>query len=134
VGDADEEVPNEARYRVAERSPAAPIDRLEQDNLLEDIERIQGRIERLDVVFAQRSSASPRARLLTSIPGLSHFGAMALASRVGRIERIPRARNLANYWGLTPGCRNSGEKTQRLGSISKAGSGMARWLLAQVAY
>ena len=39
-----------------------------------------------------------------------------------------------NYWGLTPGCRNSGETTQRLGSITKAGSPMARWLLAQVTH
>jgi transposase len=51
---------------------------------------------------------------------------------VGRIERFPRSHSLANFWGLTPGCRNSGEKTQRLGSITKAGSSMARWLLAQV--
>ena len=61
------------------------------------------------------------------------FTATGLASRVGRVERFPRAHSLANYWGLTPGCRNSGENNQRLGSITKAGSGMARWLLAQVA-
>jgi hypothetical protein len=54
--------------------------------------------------------------------------------RVGRVERFPRANSLANYWGLTPGCRNSGETNQRLGRITKAGSGMARWLLAQVTY
>src|SRR5260370_224921 len=59
---------------------------------------------------------------------------MSLACRVGRVERFPRAHSLANYWGLTPGCRNSGENNQRLGSITKAGSSMARWLLAQVAY
>ena len=52
---------------------------------------------------------------------------------MGRVERFPRAHSLANYWGLTPGCRNSGENNQRLGRITKAGSGMARWLLAQVA-
>lgn len=110
------------------------IDRLELDDLLEDIDRIQRRIERLEEAIAQRSSSSPEARLLTSIPGVSHFGATALACRIGRVERFPRARSLANYWGLTPGCRNSGEKSQRLGSITKAGSGMARWLLVQVAY
>lgn len=110
------------------------IDRLELDHLLEDIERIQQRIERLEEAIAQRSLASPEARILTSIPGVSHFAATALACRVGKVERFPRARSLANYWGLTPGCRNSGEKSQRLGSITKAGSGMARWLLAQVAY
>jgi transposase len=36
--------------------------------------------------------------------------------------------------GAHPGCRNSGENTQRLGNITKAGSGMARWLLAQVTH
>jgi transposase len=38
---------------------------------------------------------------------------------------------LANYFGLTPGCRNSGEATQRLGSITKQGSKMVRYLLGQ---
>jgi transposase len=55
-----------------------------------------------------------------------------LACRVGNVKRFPRSSSLANYWGLTPGCRNSGEKSQRLGNITKAGSSMARWLLAQV--
>ena len=41
---------------------------------------------------------------------------------------------MPNYWGLTPGCRNSGESDQRLGRITKAGSPAARWLLAQLVY
>lgn len=68
------------------------------------------------------------------MPGVGHFTATALACRVGRVERFPRSHSLANYWGLTPGCRNSGENNQRLGSITKAGSSMARWLLAQVVH
>jgi transposase len=55
-----------------------------------------------------------------------------LASRIGPIERFARPSSLANYWGLTPGCRNSGEATDRLGSITKQGSAMARFILAQV--
>ena len=70
--------------------------------------------------------------LLTSLPGAAAFTAMSLACRVGRVERFPRSRSLANFWGLTPGCRNSGQNNQRLGSITKAGSSMARWLLAQI--
>ena len=65
---------------------------------------------------------------------LAEFTATSLACRVGRVERFPRARSLANYWGLTPGCRNSGESDQRLGRITKAGSSMARWLLAQLVH
>ena len=51
--------------------------------------------------------------------------------RIGPIERFPRPASLANYWGLTPGCRNSGDATDRLGSITKQGSAMARFVLGQ---
>jgi transposase len=66
-----------------------------------------------------------------TIPGLSHYGALAVASRIGEISRFPRPRSLANYFGLTPGCRNSGNAQQRLGSITKQGSGMVRFILSQ---
>jgi transposase len=110
------------------------IDRLEMDHLLADLERVQQRLKELEGVIAQRCGVSQEAALLATMPGVSHFTATSLACRVGRVERFPRAHSLANYWGLTPGCRNSGEHNQRLGSITKAGSGMARWLLAQVTH
>jgi transposase len=108
------------------------IDRLEMNHLLTDVEQIQERRKELEQVIAQRCGVSAEAVLLSSMPGASYFTAVSLACRVGRVERFPRAHSLANYWGLTPGCRNSGENNQRLGRITKAGSSMARWLLAQV--
>ena len=110
------------------------IDRLEMNHLLTNVEQVQQRVKDLEQVIAQRCGVSDEAGLLASMPGVSYFTATSLACRVGRVERFPRARSLANYWGLTPGCRNSGENTQRLGNITKAGSGMARWLLAQVTH
>src|SRR5271167_2063665 len=110
------------------------IDRLEMNHLLTDLEHVQQRMKELEGVIAQRCGVSKEAVLLSSMPGVSHFTATSLACRVGRVERFPRAHSLANYWGLTPGCRNSGENTQRLGNITKACSGMARWLLAQVTH
>jgi transposase len=110
------------------------LDRLELDYLLADLAHVQQRYLDLEQVIAERCGSSPEAVLLSSMPGVGKFTATALACRVGRVERFPRSHSLANYWGLTPGCRNSGEKTQRLGSITKAGSSMARWLLAQVAH
>ncbi len=110
------------------------IDQLEMSHLLVDLENVQQRKQELEEKLAQRCGTSEAATLLASMPGVGHYTATALACRVGRVERFPRSRSLANYWGLTPGCRNSGEKNQRLGSITKAGSSMARWLLAQVAY
>ena len=57
--------------------------------------------------------------------------ALAIASRVAPIERFPHGRSLANFLGLTPGCRSSGE-TERMGSITKMGSRLVRFLLGQV--
>lgn len=110
------------------------IDRLEMDHLLTDLKQIQQRIEDLEKVIAERCGTNEDAAIIATTPGVAAFTATSLACRVGRVERFPRARSLANYWGLTPGCRNSGENNQRLGNITKAGSGMARWLLAQMVH
>jgi transposase len=109
------------------------IDRLEMNHLLVDVEHVQQRLQELENVISERCGTSQDAVIIATIPGAGHFTATSLACRVGGVERFPRSHSLANYWGLTPGCRNSGEKTQRLGSITKAGSSMARWLLAQLA-
>src|SRR5262249_10736592 len=110
------------------------MDHLEMGYLLADLEQVQRRRKELEQVIARRCGVSAEAVPLSSMPGVSYFTAVSLACRVGRVERFPRAHSLANYWGLTPGCRNSGEDTQRLGNITKAGSSMARWLLAQVTH
>jgi transposase len=78
-------------------------------------------IDRLEQVIARRSAANKEVVVPSSMPG-------------GRVERFPRAHSLANYWGLTPGCRNRGERDQPLRRITKAGSSTARWLLAQLVH
>ena len=110
------------------------IDQLEINHLLADLEHFQQQLDELEKVITERCGLSESATLLTSMPGVAQFTAISLACRIGRPERFPRAHSLANYWGLAPGCRNSGENNQRLGHITKAGSGMARWLLAQVTH
>lgn len=111
------------------------IDRLEMGHLLSEVEDIQQRIKELERVIAQRADACKETTILSTLPGMgSRFTALSLLCRIGRVERFPRSHSLANYWGLTPGCRNSGENNQRLGSITKAGSTTARWLLAQLVY
>jgi transposase len=127
-------LPTQAAIAWLKQVALPEIDRLEMNHLLADLERVQQRLKELEGVIAQRSRASKEAEIMATMPGVSHFTATSLACRVGRVERFPRAHSLANYWGLTPGCRNSGENNQRLGSITKAGSAMARWLLAQVTH
>src|SRR5262245_26858439 len=127
-------LPTKAAIAWLKQLALPEIDRLEMTHLLADLEQVQRRVKDLEEVIARRCGVSAEAVLLSSMPGVSYFTATALACRVGRVGRFPWARSLANYWGLTPGCRNSGENTQRLGNITKAGSGMARWLLAQVTH
>ncbi len=117
------------------RTLALPeIDRVEMGFLLEDLAKVQQRLAQLEKLIAERGRDSRSAQLLKTMPGIGGFTAISLASRIGNVSRFPWARSLANYWGLTPGCRNSGESGQRLGRMTKAGSNTARWLLAQVAY
>ena len=78
------------------------------------------------------AAENPAVKLLRTVPGVSDYSGLALACRIGSIDRFPRPRSLANYFGLTPGCRNSGETTDRLGSITKDGSRIARFILGQL--
>ncbi|MHB1034264.1 MAG: IS110 family RNA-guided transposase [Pirellulales bacterium] len=108
------------------------IDRLEMNQLLAQWKLWDEQIAKVEVAIQQRQTCNKTAAVLATIPGCAAYGSLELASRIGDIRRFPRAASLANYWGLTPGCRNSGEATDRLGSITKQGSAMARFILAQV--
>jgi len=108
------------------------IDRLELDLLLAQWDLWQEQLEKVADKIAQHQQVHPIAPLLATVPGMGPFSSLALASRMDRIERFPRPQSLVNYWGLAPSCRNSGEATQRLGSITKQGSPLARFLLGQL--
>jgi transposase len=108
------------------------VERLEMNHLLAQWDLWDQQIEELEKVIAERFQQNPTAQILSTAPGVSAYSGLALAARIGPIENFPRPRSLANYWGLTPGCRNSGEATDRLGSITKQGSPMARFILGQL--
>ena len=111
--------------------PLGETDRLEMDHLLEQWELWDRQIEQLEARIAVRFETNAAAQLLATIVGVSCYMALAISSRVGDISRFPSGRSLANYFGLTPGSRSSGE-TQRLGSITKEGSRQVRFLLGQL--
>ena len=114
------------------------VDRLELDVLLTEWSTWEQQIARVDEKIVERASESePDAthnatQILMTAPGVSHYSGLAIASRIGPVQRFPRPRSLANYFGLTPGCRNSGNQQQRLGSITKEGSKIARFILGQL--
>jgi transposase len=108
---------------------------LERTELNQELARqdlLRQQLEQLQAEILSRYYRHATARLISTMPGAAAYSALGLASRIGDIRRFRHPRSLANYWGLTPGSRNSGEATQRLGSITKQGSALARFLLGQL--
>lgn len=112
--------------------PLEAIDRLELNGLLDAWQLCELQLADVEAQIAERQPQDPQAVIVASIPGAGAYSSLGLASRVGDIARFPKPASLVNYWGLAPTSRNSGEQTQRLGSISKQGSAIARFLLGQM--
>jgi transposase len=108
------------------------VDRLELDLLASQWDLWDSQLTRVNERIAERQKTCPAATLIATAPGAGAFSSLALASRMNDIQRFPRPASLANYWGLAPGCRNSGDATARLGSITKEGSQLARFILGQM--
>jgi len=104
-------------------------DRIEMDTHLKIWNEYDEQVLSVESKLAKYYEGNPALYRLISVPGISAKGAITLLSRIGGITRFKTPGSLANYFGLTPGCRNSGEASHRLGSITKAGSRIARHVL-----
>lgn len=107
------------------------MDRLEMNLLLEQWMLTNQHLEQVYEQVKQRQQKNDTALLLTTIPGMSHYNSLSVACRIGEIKDFPRSCSLANFWGLTPGSRNSGNTKNSL-RITKAGSSHVRYVLGQV--
>jgi transposase len=96
------------------------------------IDALQVPIDRLDWEVHQQARADPRVKVLTQLPGVGPYTAMALLAEIGDITRFGSARKLAAWAGLTPTVRGS-DRTVRHGHISKQGSAWLRWILCEAA-
>ena len=94
------------------------------------IELVNQQLATIDALLEIHGTRHEDKRVaLRTIPGCGLFAALVLISRIGDLSRFASPRALANYFGLTPTCRNSGEQTKRLGAISKEGSKLVRFVL-----
>lgn len=108
------------------------IDRMQLDLLVAQWDLHDQQIAKLQQKIVCRQRENGVAAILVTVPGMQAYSSLTVASRIGSIDNFPRAGSLANYWGLPPGCRNSGDVTARLGSITKRGSALVRFILGQV--
>jgi transposase len=74
----------------------------------------------------------PAALSLMEQPGVGPVTALMFVLTIGPIERFRRSKQMVSYLGLNPRESSSGGR-QRLGSISKQGNTMARFLLVEAA-
>jgi transposase len=111
---AAEDTPEAARPAIAALA----------DQLRDTGERIATVTARIEAA----QSGDPRARRLTTVPGIGAITASALAATTPSVEVFRTGRDYAAWLGLTPKARSSGGK-ERLGSISKAGNRYLRRLL-----
>ncbi len=107
------------------------MDRIEMTMRLNQFALYKRQINEAEALIAKRAEQNPRVELLRTVPKMGAYTALAVASHIGPMERFVRARSLSNFFGLTPGCRNSGA-TDRPGSITKAGHPFVRFLLGQM--
>jgi transposase len=80
-----------------------------------------------------REPFADAVRRLAAYRGITHLGALTIASEVGDWRRFPRAAAFMGYAGLVPSEYSSGSKTSR-GSLTKAGSSHLRWQLVESAW
>ena len=105
------------------------VDRIEVNMHIQSWELYDKQILEIEAELVKRSEAKAADVFrLKAIPGISAMGAITLLSRIGDIKRFKNPDSLANYFGLTPGCHNTGGK-HRVGSITKRGNAIARQVL-----
>ena len=107
------------------------LDRRELDMRLKEYHLYTQQLAEVTATIEERAAKNAEVRRIRTLPRPGAYSALALVAHIGSIDRFPSARSLSNYFGITPGCRNSGE-SDRPGSITKAGHPFIRFLLAQM--
>lgn len=76
------------------------------------------------------ASSDERVKRVRTHPGIGLLTGLALVHTLCQFSRFPNSRKVTAYVGLEPREYSSGEK-HRLGSISKAGARLLRFLLVE---
>jgi transposase len=113
-----------------------PCSRSVHADYLSSIEALLQRRSALDQGLEELWPESPFAETVARLRcfrGINTLTACGIAAEVGDFERFPHPRKLSSYLGLVPSEWTSDER-RRLGRITKAGPGHARWLLVEAAH
>ena len=104
-----------------------------RSELLRMLDQLDAAVEPLDRAVEKEAKARVEAVRLMSHPGVGPVVSLAFILTLGPVTRFPNSRKVVSYLGLNPREDSSGGR-QRLGSISKQGNSMMRWLLVEGAH
>ena len=82
-----------------------------------------------DAKIKKAYKLSKPAQLLDTIPGISYYSAVHIASAIGDISRFPSDDELASYAGMVPRIYQSGNVRRDRGL--KHGDKLLNWILIQ---
>lgn len=131
----DENAPDVAVDIFAKKNRTALLKSAEPeiDDLVDLIDTLTTKINKLEREIKQHADSYEETRLLQTIPGFGPFVSLAIFSEMGDITRFPTSDHLAAYFGLVPDSWQSGETLVK-GPITKRGSTLARWLVGQASW
>src|ERR1700693_911686 len=115
-----------------EKLPLAPWASRRRQDLLELLDRMNPTIEEFTVVVEQEANKRPEVLRLMSHRGVGPLTALAFVLIIGTPERFQCGKQVGSYVGLIPS-EDSSAGHQRLGHITKQGSSLMRFLLAEAA-
>jgi len=103
-----------------------------REELLKLLDQLDSPIAELDRAVSEEAKRRDDALLLMTHPGIGPVTSLAFVLAIGPTTRFHRSKKIASYLGLNPTEQSSGGR-RRLGSISKQGNTMVRWLLVEAA-
>lgn len=106
--------------------------REQRDEWLALVDHLTPIIERIEKELRPLAEQDPQVSRLLTHPGIGLLTSLALVHTLGPVKRFASTRKVTADVGLDPLERSSGER-QRLGSISKQGSRLLRYLLTEAA-
>ena len=103
-----------------------------RQDLLKWLDQLEIEVKELDGALEEAGRSRAEVVRLQTHPGVGPVVSLAWVLTLGPVERFRRSRQVVSYLGLNPQEHSSGGR-QRLGSISKQGNSMMRWLLVEAA-
>jgi transposase len=114
---------------------ALPLDgwrKQRRKDLLALLDELDKQIEPLQEALINAAQDNADACRLMTHPGVGPVVSLAYVLIVGDWQRFQRGKQLSSYLGLIPEEESSADK-RRLGSITKQGNTLLRWLLVEAA-